>query len=50
MLFSFEKFWKTLALLIGTWICYGIWGYEFCVITLLVLLLAEKIEKKMSLF
>ena len=50
MLFSFDKFWKTLILLIGTWACYGIWDYEFCVITLLALLVASKFEKTSSLF
>jgi len=45
MLFSFDKFWKTIGLLVATWIAYGIWGYEFCVITLLVLLISVNFEK-----
>ena len=50
MLFSFDKFWKTIILLIGSWICYGIWGYEFCVITLLAILIATQFEKTVSFF
>ncbi len=50
MLFSFDKFWKTIILLIITWICYGIWGYEFCVITLLAILITTQFEKTVSFF
>ena len=50
MLFSFDKFWKTIGLLIITWICYGIWDYEFCVITLLAILVATQFKKTTSIF
>jgi|TARA_R100001224_G_C3941051_1_gene122300 hypothetical protein len=40
MLFKFGKFWKTLTLMIGSWIFFGIWGFEFTTITLLALILA----------
>jgi len=35
MLYTFDKFWKSVSLLVGVWIMYGICGYEFTVITLL---------------
>ena len=40
MLFRFEKFWKTTALVVGSWIFYGIWGFEFTVVTLLAAIFA----------
>jgi hypothetical protein len=40
MLFTFNKFWKTLVLVLSSWCVYGLWGYEFTAITLLALLLA----------
>jgi len=44
MLFKFGKFWKIIALVLGTWISYGIWDFEFTTITLLALLLALKLQ------
>jgi len=41
MLFTFNKFWKTLLILISSWIAYGFMGYEFVLITLLALILAN---------
>jgi len=41
MLFTYNKFWKTLSALGMSWIVYGIFGYEFTAITLLVLLVAQ---------
>jgi len=41
MLFTFNKFWKTLVLVVGSWCAYGLWGYEFIAVTLLALLLAN---------
>ena len=35
MLFTFNRFWKSLLFLIGAWICYGALGFEFTTITLL---------------
>jgi hypothetical protein len=35
MLYEFDKFWKTLFFFIGTWIVYGLCGFEFTVVTLL---------------
>jgi hypothetical protein len=46
MLFTFNKFWKTLLLLVGSWSAYGLWGYEFTTITLLALLLSYNIIDK----
>jgi|TARA_R110000824_G_C15183754_1_gene674024 hypothetical protein len=40
MLFKFGKFWKTLSLILGSWIIYGIFGFEFTAITLLSLIIA----------
>jgi hypothetical protein len=38
MLFKFGKFWKTLCLVIGSWVFYGIWGTDLTIITLLALI------------
>ncbi len=43
MLFKFGTFWKTMAIIVTTWIFYGIWDFEFTTITLLALILALKI-------
>jgi len=40
MLFKFGKFWKSLCLVLGSWVFYGIWGYELTIITLLGLIVA----------
>ena len=40
MLFKFGKFWKTLSLVVVSWIFYGIFGFEFTAITLLSLIVA----------
>ena len=40
MLFKFGKFWKMLSLVIGSWIFYGIFNFEFAVVTLLSLIIA----------
>tara|TARA_R110000824_G_scaffold5210_1_gene24210 strand:+ start:625 stop:762 length:138 start_codon:yes stop_codon:yes gene_type:complete len=45
MLFEFNNFWKSVLLLIGTWMVFGLWGYEFTTITLLALLLGTQIIK-----
>ena len=41
MLFSFNTFWKSILILILSWIIFAIWGYEFTIITLLALILAK---------
>ena len=44
MLFKFGTFWKTTALIIGSWIFYGIWDFEFTLITLVAVLIALNLE------
>ena len=44
MLFKFGTFWKTIAILTATWVTYGIWDFEFVVVTLLALILALKMR------
>ena len=44
MLFEFNRFWKSVLLLVGTWTLYGVAGYEFTVVTLLTALLATKLS------
>ena len=39
MLFTFNRFWKSLFTLTGAWVMYAFMGYEFTVITLLSVLL-----------
>ena len=45
MLFNFGKFWKSLSLVIGSWIFYGIFGFEFATITLLSLIVAVHLNE-----
>ena len=40
MMFKFGKFWKTLSFVVISWIFYGIFGFDFAVITLLSLIIA----------
>tara|TARA_B100000131_G_scaffold23237_1_gene22336 strand:- start:191 stop:343 length:153 start_codon:yes stop_codon:yes gene_type:complete len=40
MLFSFNYFWKLLLMLLGSWLFYGLWGFEFTIITQLSVLTA----------
>jgi hypothetical protein len=44
MLFKFGKFWKTIAILMGTWVYYGFFGFEFTVVTILSLILAAGVK------
>lgn len=46
MLFKFGKFWRTLSWIIGSWTFYGIFGFEFTVITLLALIAVFNIKDK----
>jgi hypothetical protein len=41
MLFTFNKFWKTLLIVISSWGLYAISGYEFVIVTLLALILGH---------
>ena len=45
MLFKFGKFWKTLSLVVGSWIFYGIFGFEFTAITFLSLIVAVHLNE-----
>ena len=45
MLFDFSFFWKICLLMILSWAAYGIWGFEFAVVTLLTAILAATIKK-----
>ena len=40
MLFKFGKFWKTVMLVLSSWITYGIFGFEFTTVTLLAIIAA----------
>tara|TARA_R110000824_G_scaffold134998_1_gene298002 strand:- start:522 stop:662 length:141 start_codon:yes stop_codon:yes gene_type:complete len=46
MLFKFGKFWKITAMVVGAWVFYGIWDFEFTTITLLALILALKLQNQ----
>tara|TARA_R110000751_G_scaffold31758_2_gene80443 strand:+ start:521 stop:658 length:138 start_codon:yes stop_codon:yes gene_type:complete len=41
MFYTFNSFWYGLLILLGTWGIYGIFGYKFCAVTLLALILIE---------
>jgi len=44
MLFTFNYFWKFLLSIIGAWILYGAFGYEFTMITLITVLIALNLK------
>jgi hypothetical protein len=44
MLFKFGTFWQILAIIVGSWVLYGIWDFEFTAITLLAWILALKLQ------
>ena len=46
MLFKFGTFWQATAIVLGTWVSYGIWDFEFTAITLLALILALKLQNQ----
>tara|TARA_R110000824_G_scaffold252961_2_gene441804 strand:+ start:1260 stop:1412 length:153 start_codon:yes stop_codon:yes gene_type:complete len=49
MLFKFGKFWKTLSLILGSWVFYGIWEFDLTVITLLALIVANNLKDSKKL-
>jgi hypothetical protein len=44
MLFTFNKFWKSLICLVFAWLSLSFIGFEFTAVTLLSLILASKFE------
>ena len=46
MLFKFGTFWQAIAIVLGAWVFYGIWDFEFTTITLLALILALKLQNQ----
>ena len=46
MLFEFGFFWKFILLMILSWVSFGIWGFEFAVVTLLAAILAVLLKKR----
>jgi len=49
MLFKFGKFWKTVLFLVGSWIAYGLYGFEFTTITILALIFAQNFNDRYRL-
>ena len=45
MLFKFGFFWKTVTAILASWVFYGFVGYEFTMITLLVLLVCIEAKR-----
>jgi len=48
MLFTYNKFWKTITAMAGAWLSYGFFGYEFTAVTLLVLIVAQNYSNEIS--
>jgi len=42
MLFTFNIFWKTAAVVGASWLIYGFLGFEFAIVTLLALILTKQ--------
>jgi len=45
MLFEFNFFWKFTGLMLLAWILYGVWDFEFTVVTILTAILATQAKK-----
>ena len=45
MLFEFNFFWKFVSLMVLSWVFYGVWGFEFAMVTLMSALLATQLKK-----
>jgi len=43
--YTFNSFWSGLLILLASWGAYGVFGYEFCAITLLAFILIRLIDK-----
>ena len=46
MLFKFGTFWQTIGVILGSWIIYGIWDFEFAVVTLLAGILTLNLQNR----
>jgi len=45
MLFTFNYFWKFTLVLLGSWIMYGLGGFEFTMITIMACILASNLKE-----
>ncbi len=45
MFFEFSLFWKIVLLMLLSWVSFGIWGFEFTVVTLLTAILGMTLKK-----
>ncbi len=45
MFFEFGTFWQATLLMILSWVAFGIWGFEFAVVTLLTAILVATLKK-----
>jgi hypothetical protein len=46
MLFKFNNFWRTLGIVMSSWIVFAVWGFELAAITLLSLHLSALLSLK----
>jgi hypothetical protein len=46
MLFKFDKFWKTLLIVISSWLFYAIWDFELTTVTLLALIFSQCLKNE----
>tara|TARA_R100000008_G_scaffold84698_1_gene72777 strand:- start:3447 stop:3587 length:141 start_codon:yes stop_codon:yes gene_type:complete len=46
MLFKFDKFWKTLLMVISSWVFFAIWGFELTTVTLLALIGSQYLKNE----
>jgi len=46
MLFEFGFVWKFMLLMILSWVSFGIWGFEFTIVTLMTSILAVLLKKR----
>ena len=46
MLFKFNFFWKCTLTLVATWTFYGLFGYEFTVVSLIAVLIMNQLRER----
>jgi hypothetical protein len=49
MLFKFGKFWKSISFIVGSWVSYALFGFEFTTITILSLMIVSKFKDEAKL-
>jgi len=49
MLFRFGKFWKSISFIIGSWVSFAFFGFEFTTVTILSLMIVSNFKDESKL-